>query len=201
MENDLKEQIRKALTLQDQTTIFYSGVEDDLEEACAAFLKFKGYRVINPTDYKYNIRNITDLASFFYAMLDSRHPEYINVYRNLGRDRKIASLFVRNRMETTGNSKEIALKECAAIIDTVFKYEKKFKFRTDIYFGMFGQANLSWVTRRAVELMNKKTDDVRREKSRKDVERIEHEQQAEYDLGFNNIDSILARIEGEENGE
>lgn len=200
MEKDLKAELRKALADQDQTNLFAPAGDGVLEEACIAFLKYKGYRIAAPTDFKYNIKNTDDLIKFFYTMLDSKHPEYINVYRNAGRDRQIAATFVKNRMETTGNSKEIALKECAAIIDTVFKQEKEFRFRTEIYFGMFGQANLSWVTRKAVEIMNKGISDARRDKSRKDIERIEREQQAQYDLGFKDVDSILARIEEEENG-
>ena len=120
------------------------------------------------------------------------------MYRNAGRDRSIASSFVKNRMETTGASEEIALKECASIVETVFTHEKEFKFKTDVFFGMFGQSNLSWVTSKAVEIMNKRITKVAEERSRQEIERIEKEQEANFDLGFSNIDSVLARIEEEE---
>jgi hypothetical protein len=198
MKEDPRELIRSAIFASDQTNLFAKNNDADLEAACVRFLRHQGYRVGEPFNYKYKIVKLDDLISFFYTLLDSRHPEYVNVYRNAGRDRSIASSFIKNRVETTGVSEAIALKECAAIIETVFTYEKEFKFKTDVFFGMFGQANLSWVTSKAVEIMNKRITKEAEEKSRQDIERIEREQQVNFDLGFKDIDSVLARIEEEE---
>ena len=197
MKEDPKELLRQAIIAVDQPTLFSKG-NKELEDACVRFLRYKGYRVGEPFDYKYKVAKLDDLISLFYTLLDSRHPEYVNVYRNAGRDRSIASSFVKNRMETTGASEEIALKECASIVETVFTHEKEFKFKTDVFFGMFGQSNLSWVTSKAVEIMNKRITKVAEERSRQEIERIEKEQEANFDLGFSNIDSVLARIEEEE---
>lgn len=196
-----KELLRRAIINGDQPTLFSKDGDKDLEDACVVFLRYKGYRVADPFVHKYKVYKLDDLISLFYALLDSRHPEYVNVYRNAGRDRSIASSFVKNRLETTGASKEIALKECASIIETVFTHEDSFHFKTDIFFGMFGQSNLSWVTSKAVEIMNKRIIKIAEEKSRQEIERIEKEQESNFDLGFSDIDSVLARIEeGEKNG-
>jgi hypothetical protein len=198
MEKELKDKIKHAITLQEQHTLFNNNSDDSLEQACVEFLKFKGYRISNPIDFKYNIKSLNDLVKFFYTMLDAKHPEYVDVYRNFGRDLKIASTFVKNRVATTGNSEKIALKECAAIIDTVFKYEKQFKFNTNIYFGMFGQANLSWVSRLAVDIMNKNQREKVEEEGRLEMEKVEKEQQVNFELGFDDIDDIINRMEQEE---
>lgn len=200
MEKELKEQIKKALNYKTQDTLFNVGQDNPtLEEACIAFLKYKGYKVRSPVKFKYKINNLDDLINFFYVMLDSKHPEYVSTYRNVAKDRKIASLFLKNRIETTGNSKEIALKECAAIIASVFNHEKEFKFRTKIFFGMFGQKNLSWITEKAVSIINREADIKRDADRKRELERIEEEQMSNYKLGFSEdeIDALLAGIEKE----
>lgn len=197
-EKDLIEEIRQASSNQLQTSLFGSKNTNMLEQACVKFLKFMGYRVTSPVNFKYNIKSTDDLVKFFYTMLDSKHPEYTMSYRNTGRDRKLAAEFVKNRMLTTGNSKNIALNECGQIIATVFEREEDFKFNTPIHFGMFGQAKFSWVSQRALEVMNLGVEEEKRDANLKDLERIEREQQKEYELGFTDLDSILEHIEEDE---
>lgn len=201
MEKEIKKRIRDALVSEDQPTLF-GGPKSagELELACLEFLRFKGYKVSRPIEYRYKVKKLDDLIQFFYAMLDSKHPEYINVYRSLGRDRAIARRFVDNRIYATGYSEEIALKECAEIIATVFEYEKDFNFRTDINFGMFGQKNLGWITEKAVNIINRKTTKEAEVKTAERIAVIEAEQRDKYDLGFNDLDDILNRMEADQNG-
>lgn len=201
MEKEIKKRIKDALVSEDQPSLFGSVKStEDLELACLEFLRFKGYKVSQPINYRYKVTKLDDLVHFFYTLLNSKHPEYINVYRNMGRDRAIAKRFVENRIYATGYGEDIALRECAEIIATVFEYEKDFKFRTDINFGMFGQKNLGWITEKAVNIINKKTTKVSEEKTAQRIAEIEIEQRDKYDLGFDDLDDILNRMEAEQDG-
>jgi hypothetical protein len=195
MKSNPKKLLRDAIIAEEQPTLFSSS-ESALEDACVAFLRFKGYRVARPVEYKVKIKSLDDLIKFFYILLDSRHPEYANAYRNLKRDRAIAKRLVDSRMEATGSSREVALNECGEIIATLFEHEKEFKFRTEIYFGMFGQANLGWITEKAIRIMNERITREAEARVADKISQIEKEQKDEYDLEFNDVDSILQRIEG-----
>ena len=200
MNTDPKKLLRDAIVSEEQSTLFSTSSESVLEDACIAFLRFKGYRVARPLDYRFKIKNTDDLIKFFYLLLDSRHPEYTNVYRNLKRDRAIAKRLVDSRREATGYSRELALNECAEIIVTLFEHEKEFKFRTEIHFGMFGQVALGWITEKAIKIMNERTAKKAEEQTIQRISEIEKEQESEYDLELDDVDAILRRIEGEDNG-
>lgn len=185
-----------AVKKSEQVTLFSSS-EEDLEKACITFLKSKGYRVTKPVEYRFKIKSLDDLIKHFYLLLDSKHPEYVNVYRNIKRDRSIAKRFVDSRIEATGYSKELALAECGEIIATVFEHEKEFKFKHDISFGIFGQVKLGWITELAIKIMNKRLTEETELRLADRIKKIEEEQEKEYVLGFNDdVDAILKRIEG-----
>jgi predicted RNA-binding protein with PUA domain len=99
-------------------------------------------------------------------------------------------------MAATGASKEYALNECGEIIRTVFEYEKEFKFKYAITFSVFGQDNLKWVTDKAIQIMNRNSQ----EKEEEDAEILREKviaAQDTSDLGFNDLDDLLAEMGGE----
>lgn len=194
MYTKLIDKIKKAIISKDQNTIF-SNDTDFICDACIDYLKYKGYRIIKPTKSKIDIKSSDDLISYFYVLLDRYHPEYVNVYKNIGKDRAIAKSFVSSRIEDGNLSKKAALVESLEIIETVFKYEKEFKFKYDIDFGLFGQSNLGWVTVKAIKLMN---SDIRKE-SEDRTERKREEMISDYDsndIGYNDLDELLEKSKG-----
>jgi len=195
MDTNPKKLLRDAIIAEDQPTLF-STSDKGLEDACVAFLRSKGYRVAQPIEYRFKIKKLDDLIKFFYLLMDSKHPEYVNVYRNLKRDRAIAKRLVDNRMEATGYNKEVALTECGEIIATLFENEKEFKFNTEINFGMFGQATLGWVTEKAIKIMNERITKESELRVANKIDEIEKEY-VDKDLSEFDVDAILKRMEEE----
>lgn len=133
----------------------------ELAKNCKQFLLELGYKVVSPINHRFKAKKIEDLFNLFYDRLNYYHPDMAGVYRNIDRDRKIASKFVEARMEANGINKEQALGECAEIILNVFEYEEEFNFNLPLTFEMFGQASCGWITDKAVQIIN-------REKEKKD---------------------------------
>lgn len=107
----------------------------------------KGYRVEDPPkNFKFNIKSTDGLIEFFYSRMSLKHPELKQVSRRKARDRKIISEFIKVRM-AKGINRERAIDECAEMIDILFRYEEKFKFKYPVLsIGILGQGKLQWVT-------------------------------------------------------
>lgn len=169
---------------------------EKLEQACVFYLKYKGYKIIKPVIYKYNIKKSENLIKLFYLLLDRAHPEYTNVYRNLSKDRATIKRFIESRLESSNLSKEAILNECAEIIDTIFKYESEFKFKFPINLGMLGQKNCGWITEKSIQIINNKKTNSSKIKQEKLITKYEEEYNEE-EMGFSNsdINSILKNLE------
>ena len=111
------------------------------------FIIKKGFRVKNPPKaLKFNIKTLDELINFFYSRMSLKHPDLKLVKRNFGRDRKIASAFVKSRMEK-GINRQRAYSESAELIEILFREEERFKFKYPVKsIGILGQKNLRWVT-------------------------------------------------------
>lgn len=169
----------------------------ELASYCKDFLLDLGYKVVNPISYKFKATRIDDLFNLFYERLEYYHPEMTGSYRNLKRDRAVASRFVEARVKASGISEKHALSECAEIILTVFEYENDFNFNLPLTFEMFGQANCGWITDKAVQIMNK----TREKRERLMVDKMIEEYNDEY-IKKHGIESIalINLIEEEEDG-
>ena len=192
--------IKNSLAGLEQQTLFNDDPEIKLVDTCVNYLKYKGFRVIEPKTFKVNIKNINDLIDYFYLLLSRKHPEKHMTSYNESQDRAIAKRFVDSRIKVTGASKEYALNECGSIIETVINHEEEFKFKFPINFAVFGHNKLRWVTDRAVEILNKnlaKAKEVEAEKLREEAIKS----QDITDLGFDDLDDILAKMEEEEDGQ
>lgn len=196
MGDKLIEEIRLSILALEQKNMFIKQDSLSLEEACSKYLRFKGYKVLDPPNFKVNAPNLRSLIDIFYKLVNAKHPEYLNVYRNEGRDLAIAKRFVEEREKATGMGRELALKECAMIIKTIFDHEKEFKFNTNIYFGMFGQAKLSWVADKALQIMNKDIQSREDEDFAKKLESMEEANEEEYGDCYD-LDGILKNLEEE----
>jgi len=157
-----------------------------IETKCAEYLKECGYKVVAPVLVTYkNIKNVNELVRFFYVLVDYHYPSPMGYYRNISKDRAIAKRFVENRVEASQISKEDAIKECAFMIESLFKYADEFKFKNNpTSFGIFGQESMGWVTEKLVHIILKKKEEAkeaRREQLEKEMlDKILEEKGAEY---------------------
>ena len=126
--------LQKALKEFMQPTIF-SADETSIKEACIAYLRYNGYTVNEPVVHKNNARKLEDIPAHFYSRLKNILPENgTPVYQNFGRDMALAKGMVNNRIETTGVSREVAIKECYSIIDAFFDNIGEFNLKGPIRF-------------------------------------------------------------------
>lgn len=188
--------------VRDQLDVgFLSPDHKHLAESCKKFLIFMGYKVIDPVKKTFNVKNINDLITLFYAYLDYKYPELAGSHRNIKKDRAIAKRFLDARMEIGSLNKEHALDECAKIIKTIFDREPEFNFTIPLSFAILGQQSVGWITRKAVELMNAGEESIKK----KLTEQIQDshiqkylEEHGEESLGFD-VDELLKKWEKENN--
>ena len=190
--------IKDAVNALDQTSLFGDSAdrEKDLVKACVIYLKEKGYSIHKTQEVYKNISNTTDLVKLFYARL-MKHLNNTHIYRNsLTRDLTTAKRFVESRMTVSNLDKSAALQECAKIIDAIFDHYDKFGFKYQINFSIFGQQKMAWVTERAVQFINEAQEE-NKQKRRDDIEKeILKEKEKECDTSIEELDAIIAHLEG-----
>lgn len=197
-ENKYIEDIKKAVSAFDQTVLFGKLGTEELSEVCATYLKFKGYKVVKPVVGKFNVKTLDELICFFYSLLDLKHPNYVNSYRNIVKDRVIAKKFVAARMNTSSSNKKEALNECTEIIKTIFNYENEFHFKYEIRFNIFGQGKMGWITDKAIQIINRELKYKREDEAEKRIEEMIKAQDTS-NLGFDNLQEILDKLEKKNN--
>lgn len=189
------DKLKSIILMSEQVTIFNNGnCIDKIIEESIRYLRFKGFKISPPQIFKNKIINIDDLIRHFYSLLNNRESARYTTSYNIARDRATAKRFLCSRMLSTGASKEYALNECGEIISTVFKNEKEFKFKYAITFSIFGQNNFKWVTDKAIQLMNEGILERSEERAEILREKVIAAQSTD-DLGFNDIDDLLAKME------
>ncbi len=145
--------IENGLLEAQQGTLFESQ-SVSLEKACVNYLRYKEYSVKEPLMYPYKIKKLDDLIVLFYVLLSKYNDKDVVVYKNKKQDLRIAKSFVELLQYTDGLSKQSAMGYCASIIQIVFKNIDRFNFTIPLTFGIFGQKNMAWVTKLAIEIFN-----------------------------------------------
>lgn len=167
---------------------------DSLVDACKQFLAHKGYKVVDPINYTYSVKKLDDLIHLFYALSDTKHPDLMNNYRDIIKDRILAKRFIESRMTTSGINKKEALKECAEIIDVVFRHEEEFNFNIPLTFGILGQKNCGWITEKAIQIINRKRLNSENERRNELITAFEKMYDAEPGEGFGDLNEILKNL-------
>jgi len=103
------------------------------EQEAVEELRKRGYRVIKEAYPGFeNIRTAKDLVEYFYARRKFYNPERrFPGSISYQADTKVISSFVRSR-QSLGLSKANAVRECAELIENMFKYEKHLKLKDPI---------------------------------------------------------------------
>jgi len=183
--------------VNDQPDLFADGksIEEVRIEAAKEILLKAGYRIIDPVVINDKITNKRQLRDYFYMRLDSKHP---NRQRrrmpNIKFDMQIIGRFVDSQMN--GVSEKVAIQECVSIIDTLFDYEEEFKFKyplTDI--GILGQGKMSWITEKAIDLLNKKRQQSVEKETNKKADAIENSYDIDVKERLDNLDALLKKME------
>ena len=168
--------------------------DDNLVSACKEFLKYKGYKIVNPITNVSNISTNQNLVDLFYDLKKYNHPEEPSSYKNRKLDLRSIRLFVEARMEASNVIKEEALKECALIIRTLFTHEKEFKFKYPITIFSLGQKKSGWITEKALSIMNKVSYN-KREQEAENLRQLVLDKQDLDKIGFNDFDDMLKEME------
>jgi len=96
------------------------------EKEAVETLRERGYRVVK-VELPNTASSIKDLIDYFYARRLFYNPERtFPPSRNFEEDRKYLSVLVKKR-EDTGLSRKNAIKECAVLIETLFRFEEHLK--------------------------------------------------------------------------
>lgn len=192
--------IKEGLSETDQVTLFSTGANDNLQQACAALLKECGWSVKEPRPSTVAaVKTLDDLISYFYQRMGKEQPKAM-IYENLPRDRKIAKLFIENRMQSSGLNRATALQECATIIKTLLDNYDKFHFKYDVSFAVFGNDKASWITQKAIDIMNAEGKVKRKESHRQQIEKVTAAAAKDTPMGYDDLDALLEQIEEENNG-
>jgi hypothetical protein len=149
-------------------------------EDCKEFLISKGYRVEDPPkSLNFNIKTLDELIEFFYSRMSLKHPELKHVSRRKVVDRKIMHDFVKSRM-IKGINKERAIDECAGMIEILFKFEDRFRFKYPVLsIGILGQGKLAWVTEKIDDFILQERIKERYRKRQEFNKRIDKKQEIE----------------------
>jgi len=158
-----------------------------------------GYRIIDPLIVNKDITNAKQLRDYFYMKLDSKYPHRLRVrLPNIKFDMQLISRFIESQMD--GTNKFTAIQQCVDIINMLFDNESDFNFKypiTDI--GILGQGKLSWITSKAVELLNKRRCELLENEIYKKADLLENECEVNADDVSNNLDNLLLKM-GDNNG-
>lgn len=182
---------------KDQQDLFSMGksVEEARIEAAKDILTNAGYRIIDPVTVNSEISNNQKLRDYFYMRLDAKHP---NRQRrrmpNIKFDMRIIGKFVESQM--SGISKKSAIQECVSIINILFDYEEEFNFKYPIAdIGILGQGKMSWITEKAIEMLNRKRNTTVDDEARRKADAIEESYEIDADEITHNLDDLLEKME------
>lgn len=195
-------EMQKLLTASQQGDLFGNkgAMIENANKACVAYLKGQGYSVGRPNNYPFNIKKADDLIGIFYCNVRASFPEHLWSTPNEKKDRTIAKAFVEKRMNDDGIDKQAALNQCGYIIDKIFKRSDVFKFDRPPNFGILGQAEMSWLTERAVQLINEEITKDRGIAAERKADELTKEIMEKYPkLGYSTdeLEAMTKKLEGQ----
>jgi hypothetical protein len=157
-------------------------------------LKKLGYRIYGPIKVKTDVDSVSKLVNYFYHRLFNKYPDRKIGMPNFARDHSIAKNFVESRM--IGVSEKVALQECVDIIDAIFDFEEAFDFQYSIKnLGILGQSKMSWVTEKAISIVNHQRELEEERFLEKWFEEFEDSFPVDRDAVNEELDRLLAEIE------
>lgn len=179
-------EIQKLIVSSQQGDLFGSKetLVKESVETCVKFLKGQNYSVRPPLSYPAKITKLDDLISIFYVFLNNTYEKHLLPSSNTKRDRAVAKAFIEKRMETDNISRSDAMQQCALIVQTVLRTPEVFKFESPPTFGIFGQAEMGWITERAVRIINDKISKDEEAKAERAANKMTEKIEKKYKTGY-----------------
>lgn len=168
---------------------------DAVDDLCVEWLRAREYSVRPPIRYPFKITHIDDLTKLYYDRLGRMYDRNLIPYSNEQHDRSIAKAFVESRMEADQISYETALKQCAAIIQTLFDNFDCFAWDTPPTFGIFGQQKMGWLTRELVKIMNEQIAAYEEERSERAIKKLDEQTPQTSKYTLEELDAAAKRLE------
>ena len=151
---------------------------------CVKFLKGQSYSVRPPIGYPVKITKLDEIISMFYGFLSNTYQKHLLPPSNIKRDRAIAKAFIEKRMEVEKISRKDAMQQCALIVQTVLRTPEVFKFETPPTFGIFGQAEMGWITERAIRIINEQITKDNEIAAEKAIDKMTERIEKKYTMGY-----------------
>jgi len=179
-------EMQRLLTASQQGDLFGNKkiFTDKSTEVCVKFLKGQGYGVRPPMSYPVKITKLDEIISTFYSDLNNSYEKHLLPSSNKKRDRATAKAFIEKRMEADKISRYDAMQQCALIVKTVFRTPDVFKFETPPTFGIFGQAEMGWITERAIGIINDQITKDKLAATEKSVDEMTERIEKKYTMGY-----------------
>lgn len=133
---------------------------DIVLDRCIKLLVMNDYVVIKKPKAVKIIKDIKGLVGLYYFLLQQNYPK-IKPYRDDKADWAIAKALVTRIKESSGFNDDDALIKATQIVEGLFIFKESMGIRLDVLasFKVFGQAEMGWVTKKVIELLNKSLED------------------------------------------
>lgn len=156
-----------------------------------------GYQVTEPMLFNGSVKTIKDLRNYFFMRLWSKHSSRQQYYvDNLENELRMIRLFIESR-EKKGLDRFNAIQQCVAIIDIIFEHEEDFCFKDPIGIGVLGQAKSSWITEKAVYILNTKLQKEEEKKAKRMIDAIEASKPIDLKSKSKELAELLANVEAD----
>ena len=169
-------------------------VAKDVEEAKAIVVE-SGYQVTDPLLVNDKVETLIDLRNYFFMRLWSRYPSRQQYsVDNIKSDLRLIRFFVESR-EEKGLNRFNAIQQCVAIINIIFSYEEEFCFKDRINIGVLGQAKSSWITEKALYILNTNLQKEEELEIERRIDEIEDSRKIDLKAISKELTELLANME------
>ena len=196
--HEILDQMEACLSALKQTDIIGPNF-NSIDDLCIEWLKDRHYSVRPPIGYPVKITKLDEIISMFYDFLSTAYQKHLLPPSNIMRDRAIAKAFIEKRMEADKISRKDAMQQCALIVQTVLRTPEVFKFETPPTFGIFGQAEMGWITERAIKIINEQITKDQKFAVEKAVDEMTESIEKNYKMGYS-LEELAAcqkKLEGQ----
>jgi hypothetical protein len=157
-----------------------------------------GYEVSDTFVVNDRVVTLKDLRNYFFMRLWAKYPSrQTHYYENWHVELRMIRLFVE-AIEKRGLNRSRAIQRGVEIIDVIFNNEEEFNFRNPIDIRVLGQGKSGWITGKAIDILNRKSEKRAEAEMRKKADELEDELMQDLEISAyvnKNLDKILAEME------
>lgn len=179
----------------DNSLIPYEYTLESLLNVCKMLLEANNFTVYLRPKNATIVKDNKGLVIYYYALL-GRYNKELLPYKNEISDLKTAKELVNKLKKDYTLNKQQSLDMAIRIVEIVFKYKKEFSLRPDTMtsFKIFGQAKMSWITEKAIQLINREANDDHKLMIIADKETEKLEKDNNLTFGYDNLEELANNI-------